>query len=173
MVQGMNKVIVLLVSCGCISTSFTLSAADSARVSTDEITASDSILNTVSDLVNDGYQKLTGYQISSLMKHFEIRVVDRVTRAEMVSKKAEAVQGIQRKFHESKPENAHASLDASVLSRAPQLDGKIERKVVSDSLVVTNGVRTYHYNVYKKGNRFYAARDIDNGNVYFRLILGE
>ena len=59
----------------------------------------------------------------------------------------------------------------ALMARAPALQGKIERKVVGDELVSSDGVRTYHYSVYEKQGRMFAVRDIDNGNVFFEIKL--
>ncbi|VAW51089.1 hypothetical protein MNBD_GAMMA05-966 [hydrothermal vent metagenome] len=62
-------------------------------------------------------------------------------------------------------------LNPRLLARAPPLEGKLEQKVAVDALVVTDGLRTYRYSIYKKQNELYAVRDIDNGDVFYRVIV--
>lgn len=126
---------------------------------------------TVQDLIADGYQKLAGYQISELMKKHVIEVVDIETDALVVSQTKDGEHALSRKFDDVQADNAKSLLDTRLLARAPALDGEIERKVAADALVVTNGLRTYRYTVYKKNDKIYAARDIDYGNVYFEVSV--
>jgi hypothetical protein len=126
---------------------------------------------TVDELVENGYVRLTGQQIIEVMNNNKIKVVDIETDAVTISSQNKPGVGMERKFEETKSDKASYFLDSRLMARAPALEGKIERKVVGDELVATDGVRTYHYSVYGKQGRMFAVRDIDHGNVFFEIEL--
>lgn len=126
---------------------------------------------TVNELVENGYTRLTGQQIIEVMNNNKIKVVDIETEAISISKHDESDVAMDREFKEAKKDKASFFLDSRLMARAPALEGKIERKVVGDELVSTDGVRTYHYSVYEKQGRMFAVRDIDHGNVFFEIEL--
>ena len=126
---------------------------------------------TVDELVKYGYVKLSGDRILEIMNKHKIRVVDIETDAVSISKSEDAKAGMDREFKETQSDKASFFLDSRLIARAPPLDGKIERKVVGDALVATDGVRTYNYTLYEKDDRMFAVRDIDAGNVFFEVQL--
>ena len=126
---------------------------------------------TVDELVRHGYVKLSGERITEIMNKHKIKVVDIETDAVSISKSEEAKAGMEREFKETQSDKASFFLDSRLIARAPPLDGKIERKVVGDALVATDGVRTYNYTLYEKDGRMFAVRDIDAGNVFFEVQL--
>jgi len=135
------------------------------------LSAGDSGFVTVEDLVKGGFEKLPGHQIAVLMDKHVIEVVDIETDAVTVSKRDADEMGMERKFKKTKPENASAMLSPRLLARAPALEGKLERKVVVDALIVTDGVRTYRYSIYKKQDKLFAVRDIDHGYVFYKVTV--
>jgi hypothetical protein len=126
---------------------------------------------TVDELVKQGYVKLSGERILEIMNKHKIKVVDIETDAVSISKSEDAKAGMEREFKETQSDKASFFLDSRLIARAPSLDGKIERKVVGDALVATDGVRTYNYTLYEKDGRMFAVRDIDAGNVFFEVQL--
>jgi len=130
---------------------------------------------TVDELVDSGYSLLSGQQILEIMTNHTIKVVDIETDAVSISKNDESNTDtdidIDRKFVETKSDKASYFLDPRLMARAPPLEGKIERKVIGDDLIATDGVRTYHYRLYKKQERIFAVRDIDSGNVFFEVLV--
>ena len=130
---------------------------------------------TVEKIIEDGYSKLSGLQLTELMDKHVIEVVDIETDAVAVSQlKSDSTvseSGMERKFDEAKKDKASAFLDTRLLARAPPLDGKIERRVEGDALVATDGIRTYSYRVYEKQGHMYAVRDIDAGYVYYEVMV--
>ena len=126
---------------------------------------------TVDELVKHGYVKLSGERIMEIMNNHKIKVVDIETDAVSISKSEDAKAGMDREFKETQSDKASFFLDTRLIARAPPLDGKIERKVVGDALVATDGVRTYNYTLYEKDDRMFAVRDIDAGNVFFEVQL--
>lgn len=133
------------------------------------VSAADKHFLTVDELIKNDYVLLTGLQLSTLMEKHVIEVVDIETDAVTISQREEAEAGMQRKFEDVKSDKSLYFLDSRLLARAPALEGKIDRKIVGDELIVTDGIRTYHYSVYEKQGQLFAVRDIDNGNVYFRV----
>ena len=125
---------------------------------------------TVDEIVADGYELMSGLQILDLMNNYKIKVVDIETGAVSVSKNDNLNDAIDRKFTDKKGDKPSSMLDPRLMARAPPLDGKIERRVVGDELISTNGVRTYHFRLYKKQEKIYAVRDIDYGNVFFHIV---
>ena len=124
---------------------------------------------TVDEIVADGYELMSGLQILDLMNNYKIKVVDIETGAVSVSKNDNLNDAIDRKFTDKKGDKPSSMLDPRLMARAPPLDGKIERRVVGDELISTNGVRTYHFRLYKKQEKIYAVRDIDYGNVFLEV----
>lgn len=131
--------------------------------------AGDKRFLTVDELIDNGYSLMSGEQMLELMRSKTIKVVDIETDAVLISKHDKSDVAMERKFVETKTEKSSSLFDARLLARAPALDGKIEREVVGDELVSTNGVRTYRYRLYKKQERVFAVRDIDNGNVFLEV----
>ena len=123
---------------------------------------------TVEKIKEDGYTKLSGLKIIELMDKHVIEVVDIETDAVAVSQ-LDKEQGMERAFDTQKKDRASAFLDTRLLARAPPLEGKIKRHVEGDSLVSTDGVRTYRFSVYEKDGHMYAVRDIDAGYVYYEV----
>jgi len=124
---------------------------------------------TADKLIENGYVKLTGEQIFELMAKKVIEVTDIETDAVTISRRAEKTRGMERDFGDEKGGKSLYFLDPRLLARAPPLEGKIERKVVGDELVSTDGLRTYKFSVYEKQGRIFAVRDIDHGNVYYEV----
>ncbi len=124
---------------------------------------------TVDELVDRGYKVVSGLQIHEMMANHTIRVIDIETDAEIVSNKKSSEEAMDRKFVEKKSDKASLLLDTRLMARAPALEGEIERKVVGDQLVSTDGLRTYRYRLYEKEGRIFAVRDIDHGNVFFEV----
>lgn len=124
---------------------------------------------TVDELVEQGYKVLSGLQILEIMADHTIRVVDIETGAEIISNKKTSEEAMDRKFVETKTDKKSLLFDARLMARAPALEGKIERKVVGDQLVSTDGLRTYRHRLYEKEGRIFAVRDIDHGNVFFEV----
>jgi len=126
---------------------------------------------TVDELIEHGYVQLSGEKILEIMSNNKIKVVDIETEAVSISKNDDSRAGMEREFKETKSDKASFFLDSRLMARAPPLEGKIDRKVVGDELVSTDGVRTYHYTLYEKEGRMFAVRDIDAGNVFFEVQL--
>ncbi len=124
---------------------------------------------TVDKLVDSGYRQMTGEQIMAVMSSGTIKVVDIETDAVIISKHDKPDVAMERKFEEKKTDNAASLFNPKLMARAPKLDGKIEREVIGDELVSTNGIRTYHFRLYKKQEKIYAVRDVDHGNVFFEI----
>ncbi len=124
---------------------------------------------TVDELVANGYSLMSGQQIREIMTDRAIRVVDIETEAVIISEHTQSSNAMDRKFVETKTDKASSLFDPRLMARAPTLEGKIKRKVVGDELISTDGVRTYHYRLYKKQQTIFAVRDIDSGNVFFEV----
>lgn len=131
--------------------------------------AGDKQFLTVDELIDKGYSLMSGEQMLELMRRKTIKVVDIETDAVQISKHDKSDAAMDRKFVETKTEKTSSLFDAGLLARAPALDGKVEREVVGDELVSTNGVRTYRYRLYRKQEKIFAVRDIDNGNVFLEI----
>jgi len=136
-----------------------------------EICADEKQFLSLDDLVGHGYVQLSGQKILEIMNNKQIKVIDIETDAVTISKHEKFEEGMDREFKATKGDKASFFLDSRLMARAPPLEGKIERKVVGDELVSTDGVRTYHYRVYEKEGRMFAVRDIDSGNVFFEVML--
>jgi len=126
---------------------------------------------TVDELLASGYRQLNGQQLIELMNTKKIVVTDIATDKVSISGN-DGKDGIAREFRGKKDvaeDKTLYFLDTRLLARAPPLQGDIRRRIIDDELVATDGVRTYHYRVYEKNGRMFAARDIDNGSVYYEV----
>ncbi|RKZ70345.1 MAG: hypothetical protein DRQ44_00870 [Gammaproteobacteria bacterium] len=126
---------------------------------------------TVDELIKNGYTRLSGLQLIDLLKQHKIVIRDIETDAVSISTRTNPDTGNSRKSQELKNDSALYFLDARLLARAPSLEGKPDYKVAGDELIATDGVRTYHITFYEKQGKMFGARDIDNGNVFFEIIL--
>lgn len=126
---------------------------------------------TVDELIDHGYVQLSGEQIIEIMNNNKIKVVDIETEAVSISRHDKSETAMDREFKETQGDKASFMLDSRLMARAPALEGKIERKVIGDELVSTDGVRTYKYSLYEKQGKMYAVRDIDHGNVFFEVRM--
>jgi len=133
--------------------------------------AEDKVFLTVQELIDNGYVQLSGQKIIEIMNNNKIKVVDIETEAVSISKHDASDVAMDREFKETKSDKTSYFLDSRLMARAPALEGKIERKVVGDELVSTDGIRTYSYRLYEKQGRMFAVRDIDHGNVFFEVEL--
>ncbi|HEB82979.1 MAG TPA: hypothetical protein ENJ11_08960 [Gammaproteobacteria bacterium] len=146
-----------------------------APVQADENTDNREFL-TVDRLLEAGYHQLSGEQLIALMGSKTLEVKDIETEKVAVSKhkagEGASSDAMQRDFSEAKGAGKDKSLyflDTRLLARAPPLQGDIRRRVVGDELISSDGTRTYHFRVYEKDGRMFAARDIDHGNVYYEV----
>lgn len=128
---------------------------------------------TVDEIVEDGYVQLTGLQLIELLKQHKIEVQDIETGAVSHSMQAktdnESVAG--RKSEAVKSAKPGYFLDPRLLARAPPLSGVPEYKVSEDEMIATDGVRTYRFRFYEKQGDMYGVRDIDQGNVFFKIVV--
>lgn len=136
-----------------------------------DICADEKQFLTVDELVEHGYVQLSGQKILEIMNNNQIKVIDIETDAVTISNQEQSKTGMDREFKATKSDKASFFLDSRLMARAPPLEGKIERKVVGDELISTDGVRTYSFRVYEKQGRMFAVRDIDSGNVFFEVKL--
>ena len=135
------------------------------------VSANEKHFLTVDELIENGYTQLSGLQLIDLLKQHKIEIRDIETDAVSISTRTNPVTGNSRKAEELKSDRPLYFLDARLLARAPSLEGKPDYKVVEDELIATDGVRTYHIKFYEKQGKMFGARDIDNGNVFFEIIL--
>ncbi len=142
-----------------------------AAVVSGQPVAAEKYFLTVDELVANGYSIMSGQQIREIMANRAIRVIDIETEAVSISENNKSSNVMDRKFVETKTDKTSLLLDPRLMARSPTLEGKIKRKVVGDELISTDGVRTYHYRLYKKQNRIFAVRDIDHGDVFFEVEI--
>jgi len=137
------------------------------------VNAQDAHFLTVDELVENNYVQLTGLQLIELLKQHKIEVRDIATDAVSNSTRAksDAKSAESRKSEAVKSAKPGYFLDPRLLARAPPLEGEPEFKVSEDEIIATDGVRTYHYRFFEKQGKTYGARDIDNGDVFFDIIV--
>ena len=128
---------------------------------------------TVDELLENGYTQLTGLQLIELLKQHKVVVRDIETEAVSLSTRVETEAGntANRKSEDINSGNSLYFLDSKLLARAPSLEGEPDYTVVEDEMVATDGVRTYRIKFFEKQGKMYGARDIDNGNVFFEIIV--
>ncbi len=134
--------------------------------------ASDKKFLTVDELIKNGYSQLSGLQLGALLKERKVEVRDIETEAVSVSvSTGSSDETSTRVSTDIKEEKPLYFLDTRLLARAPSLEGKPKYTVSEDELVATDGLRTYRIKFYEKQGKMYGARDIDNGNVFFEIVV--
>lgn len=128
---------------------------------------------TVDNLIENGYTQLTGLQLIELLNEHKVEVRDIETESVSLSTRIETEAGntVNRTSKELKAGKSSYFLDTRLLARAPSLSGEPDYKVSEDEMIATDGLRTYHIKFYEKKGKMYGARDIDNGNVFFEIIV--
>jgi hypothetical protein len=128
---------------------------------------------TVDNLIENGFIQLTGLELIELLNEHKVEVHDIETQSVSLSTrvKTEAGNTANRTSKELVAGSASYLLDTRILARAPSLSGKPDYKVSGDVLIATDGLRTYHIRFYRKQDEMYGARDIDNGSVFFKIIV--
>ena len=128
---------------------------------------------TVDNLIENGYTQLTGLQLIELLNEHKVEVRDIETESVSLSTRIETETGntANRTSKELKAGKSSYFLDTRLLARAPSLSGEPDYKVSEDEMIATDGLRTYHIKFYEKKGKTYGARDIDNGNVFFEIIV--
>ncbi|MFV9616730.1 MAG: hypothetical protein ACNYZG_12285 [Gammaproteobacteria bacterium] len=135
------------------------------------VSANEKHFLTVDELIENGYTQFTGLQLIDLLKRHKIEIRDIETDAVSISTHKGSETGNSRKLEALKSDRPLYFLDTRLLARAPPLDGEPEYKVVDDELIASDGVRSYHIKFYEKQGKVFGARDIDQGNVFFEIIL--
>lgn len=135
--------------------------------------AEDAPFLTLDKLIDDGYVQLTGLQLIDLLKQHQVEVRDIETEAVSHSTRIETdVDSVEsRKSEKVKSGKSDYFLDTRLLARAPPLKGEPELTVSEDTMVATDGVRTYRYRFFEKQGKIYGVRDIDHGNVFYEIIV--
>ena len=128
---------------------------------------------TVDNLIENGYTQLTGLQLIELLNEHKVEVRDIETESVSLSTRIETEAGntANRTSKELKAGKSSYFLDTRLLARAPSLSGEPDYKVSEDEMIATDGLRTYHIRFYEKKGKMYGARDIDNGSVFFEIIV--
>ena len=135
--------------------------------------AEDAPFLTLDKLVEDGYVQLTGLQLIDLLKQHKVEVrdiaTDAVSHSTRIETDADSVES--RKSETVKSAKSAYFLDTRLLARAPPLEGVPELTVSEDTMVATDGVRTYRYRFFEKQGKMYGVRDIDHGNVFYEIVV--
>lgn len=126
---------------------------------------------TVDELIKNGYSQLTEPQLRDLLKQHKVEVRDIETDAVSISTRTETDAGNNRKSESVKSDKPLFFLDTRLLARAPALQGEPDYQVSGDKLIATDGVRTYQIRFYEKQGKMFGARDIDNNNVFFEIVI--
>ena len=125
-----------------------------------------------SDLVSQGYTRVGNTELMTLIKTRHISIRDLVTgELYQVTRPTESL-GRNEKIDRTRPDNSGSLLSTEAVSRAPVMLSTGEYTVEGDFIVVRDDIRRYQVKVYRKGERIYGTRDIDNGKVYFEVVPG-
>ena len=137
------------------------------------VSAEERLFLTIEELLDHGYTQLTGQQLGELLQQKKIELRDIETEAVSLSRQVNSSESgtASRQSEDVKSGSAMYFLDTRLLARAPFLEGEPKYTVSGDELIATDGVRTYHIRFYEKQGKMYGVRDIDNGYVFFEVII--
>ena len=123
---------------------------------------------TASKLLSSGYNKMSGAAIREKFIGSALIIMDLQAGSEY-----EAIfsPGGKSELKKIKGDKAQTLTDADYQGRAVLLTGFNTFTINGDTVITTDGIRSYISTLYIKGDVILGVRDIDNGRVYFQIKL--
>ena len=121
---------------------------------------------TAKKLISSGYILMTGAVIRKELIGRTVTIVDLLAGSEYEAKFLADGKSELKKTKDNKPGTL---TDADYQERAPLLTGFNTFTIKGDTVMTTDGVRSYTSKLYKKGNVILGVRNVDNGKVYFQI----
>lgn len=153
---------------GVINMKFLISFLSVLLISTQVLAQNTDIELTVKGLIANGYHKMSGDEIQKQLLNKKLVLIDLDAKSQY-----EAILLTSGKTKKKKTVKEHPSTltDAKFQGRAPILKGPVEYSVKGDAIVTTDGIRTHISTLYKKDDDILGIRDVDNGQVNFRITI--
>ncbi len=123
---------------------------------------------TASKLASYGYKKMTRTTIRENFIGPTLIIIDLLAGSEYEAKFLSNGKSELKKIKENKPETL---TDADYHGRAALLTGINAFTIKGNTVITTDGVRSYASTLYKKGDVVLGVRNVDNGRVYFQIKL--
>ena len=119
-------------------------------------------------LLNNNYQLMSATEISKIISGKKIILEDLLSKA-IYELKIDESGVTEKKIISQKSPDSITNVEYS--SRADLLSGDVSLTVKGNSIIITDGIRTYISTLYKKADNIYVVRDIDNNKVSFKIII--
>jgi len=123
---------------------------------------------TLASLEKQNYKIMTGIEISEILFNKTIKIKDLLSDAIYKIKIDE--NGLTKRERIA-PKNPKILTSVEYNSRPALLKDSIEFSIKGNKIINTDGIRTYISTLYKKHNKIYGVRDIDNNVVNFQIII--
>lgn len=123
---------------------------------------------TASKLLSDGYNKISGAAIREKFIGPTLIIMDLQAGSKYVAIFTTDGKSEQKKI---KGDKAKTLTDADYQGRAVLLTGFNTFTINGDTVITTDGIRSYTSTLYKKSDVILSVRDIDNGRLYFQVKL--
>lgn len=123
---------------------------------------------TASKLLSNGYNKMSGAAIREKFIGPTLIIMDLQAGSEYEAIFSPDGKSALKKI---KGDKAQTLTDADYQGRAVLLTGLNTFTINGDTVITTDGIRSYISTLYKKGDVILGVRDIDNGRVYFQVKL--
>jgi len=120
-------------------------------------------------LIKDNYTLMSGSDISEMLLGKTVILKDLLSEA-VYEVKIHKNGTTEKKQIKSKSSKILTNVDYH--ARAALLDGSVKFSVSANKIITSDGVRTYNSNLYRKGNKIFGVRDIDNNAVNFQIVIG-
>lgn len=121
---------------------------------------------TASKLLSQGYIKMSGATIHKKLIGPTIIIIDLLAGSEY---EAVFFSDGKSKIKKTKDNKPGTLTDADYQGRAALLTGFNAFTIKGDTVITTDGVRSYISTLYKKDNVILGVRNVDDGRVYFQI----
>lgn len=123
---------------------------------------------TLDYLIKNNYQIMSAAEINEIISGNKVILKDLLSKA-VYELKIDGSGTAEKKTISEKSPASITSVEYS--SRADLLSGDVKLSVKGRNIVITDGIRTYISNLYKKEDNIYVIRDVDNSKVSFKIII--
>jgi hypothetical protein len=123
---------------------------------------------TLDYLIKNNYQLMSAAEINKIISGKKVILKDLLSKAVYELKIDKSGMTEKKTISEKSPDSI-TSVEYS--SRADLLSGDVKLSVKGNNIVITDGIRTYISNLYKKEDNIYVVRDVDNSKVSFKIII--
>ena len=125
---------------------------------------------TLNKLVNNKYHLMTSNEIREILIEKTVILKDLLSEAVYeISINKDGL--IDQKIIKEKSPKTLTSVEYH--ARADILSGSIKFSIGGNKIISTDGIRTYMSSLYKKGDKIFGVRDIDQNVVNFEVIINQ